>query len=266
MSSTKSKLWEITEGNGPIVCVAIHDGHLVRDSLTGLLALDESDRLREEDPYTGGWTHVAGTRMIARYSRFQVDLNRTREKAVYLRPEDAWGLQVWRQPVSGDLIAESLREYDAFYAEAGRILAKVERAHGPFVVFDLHSYNHRRGGPDAPPEDPGANPEVNLGTGTLDRARWGPLIDRFLADLKAFDFLGRTLDARENVKFQGGNFSRWVNTSFPDTGCALAIEFKKIFMDEWTGELDPVCHQLLGQALAATVPGILSSLDEVSVA
>ena len=26
---------------------------------------------------------------------------------------------------------------------------------------------------------------------------------------------------------------------YPGQGCAIAIEFKKFFMDEWTGEPDP---------------------------
>ena len=65
-----------------------------------------------------------------------------------------------------------------------RLLAEKIRAHGSVVVYDLHSYNHRRAGPDGPPADPVQNPDVNLGTGSLDRDRWGPLVDRFMADLK----------------------------------------------------------------------------------
>jgi hypothetical protein len=47
------------------------------------------------------------------------------------------------------------------------------------VVFDLHTYNHRREGPDTPPAEEVGNPEVNLGTGTMDRRKWAPIIDRF---------------------------------------------------------------------------------------
>jgi len=50
-----------------------------------------------------------------------------------------------------------------------------------FVVFDPHTYNHRRLGPQALPADPRYNPEVNLGTGTLDRNRWEPVVSVFLA-------------------------------------------------------------------------------------
>ena len=44
------------------------------------------------------------------------------------------------------------------------------------------------------------------------------------------------LDVRENVRFRGaGTWPRGCTSATRRTGCCLAIEFKKIFMDEWTG-------------------------------
>ena len=80
-------------------------------------------------------------------------------------------------------------------------------------------------------------------------------------DQLRFDFLGRHLDVRENVKFRGGQFSRWIHQTFPESGCALAIEFKKFFMDEWTGEPDKTQLEAIRQALQSTVPGILETLE-----
>jgi hypothetical protein len=127
-------------------------------------------------------------------------------------------------------------------------------------VFDLHSYNHRREGPEGSPAEPEANPEVNIGTGSMDRDRWAHVVDRFIAELGAVEFLGRSLDVRENVRFRGGQLARWTHQSFPEAGCVLAIEFKKFFMDEWTGEPDPVQLQAIRQALASTVPGVVDAL------
>ena len=165
-------------------------------------------RLQEEDPRTGEWAEVAPTRLVVHRSRFEVDLNRSRETAVYRRPEDAWGLNLWTHPLTDDLVARSLAEYDAFYAELDRVLAEKARRHGRFVVLDLHSYNHRREGPEGPEAEPAGNPEVNVGTGTMDREYWAPLVERFIADLRGYDFLGRHLDVRENVKFVGRQFPR----------------------------------------------------------
>ena len=65
---------------------------------------------------------------------------------------------------------------------------------------------------------------------------------------------GRRLDVRENVRFRGGYFSRWVHEQYPGRGCALAIEFKKTFMDEWTGVVDDDHVAQLGDALRDTLP------------
>jgi hypothetical protein len=256
-------LWSLKKGNTPLVAAAIHNGHAVRKEVANLLALDENSRLREEDPFTARWVTIADTQIVGLRSRFEVDLNRPREKAIYLTPKDAWGLPVWQRPPNAQILVRSLAQYDTFYAEVQKQFTDLAERFGRFVVFDLHSYNHRRAGPAGPPADPAGNPEVNLGTGTLDRERWGPLIDRFLADLRAFDFLGRRLDVRENVKFRGGQFSRWTHQTFPQSGCVLAIEFKKFFMDEWTGEPDELQLETIRQALQTTVPGVLEILEHM---
>ena len=258
-----AEIAEVLEGQEPIVATAIHDGHELRDEVSSAIALEDADRLREEDPFTGIWTSVVTTQLVAHRSRFEVDLNGPREKPVYRTPEDPWGLQVWRGELPDDVADRSLEEYDAFYAEARRIFSELERRYGKFVVLDLHTYNHRRRGPDAPPDDPRLNPEVNVGTGSLDRAQWGPLVDRFMSDLRGHEFLGRHLDVRENVRFQGGHLARWVHENYPRSGCCLAIEFKKFFMDEWTGRISSEEYEAIPQALQDTLAGIIDSLGPI---
>ena len=256
-------IWEAQRGNSPLLATAIHNGHRLRREVAELTALNDAERLREEDPFTGKWTTIAETRIIGTRSRFEVDLNRPRDKAVYLRPDDAWGLRVWKSEPSRDIISRSLTEYDAFYAEVHRILIELERKFGRFVVFDLHSYNHRREGPDCLPADADKNPEVNVGTGTMDRSRWASLVDRFISDLRDYNYGTRRLDVRENIKFKGGHFSSWIHQTFPRSGCSLAIEFKKFFMDEWTGKPDRRELEKIQRALKSTVPGVLEELQKL---
>ena len=253
--------WTAERGDSPIIATAIHAGHEVRPEVAALLALTDEDRLREEDPFTDRWTQVAPTRLIAHRSRFEVDLNRPRERAVYLVPEDAFGLEVWRQPPPDRLVNDSLDVYDRFYAELGAVCDAATAAFGRFVVLDIHSYNHRRSGPDAPVDDPDKNPEINVGTGSLDRDRWGGLVDRFIQDVAAAPFDGGHLDVRENVRFQGGHMSRWVHAKYPMSGCVLAVEVKKIFMDEWSGQADEAAMASLMDVFRATVPGLLEELE-----
>ena len=252
--------WTIQRGGMPIIATAIHAGHDVRPEVAGLFEITEEDRLREEDPFTDRWISVADNQIAVQRSRFEVDLNRPRPKAVYLAPEDAFDLKMWKDAPSDAIVQRSLGIYDSFYEEFRTLCDEVEATHGQFVVLDLHSYNHRRNGPDAPVDDPEKNPEINVGTGSMNRDRWGGLVDHFIKDVAESPFDGGHLDVRENVRFQGGYLSRWVHENYPTSGCALAIEVKKVFMDEWTGQEDESAMVSMLEALRATVPGLLGEV------
>lgn len=81
-----------------MVGVANHSGRGLRAEVARIMALDDAARLREEDPFTDEWARVIPTWLIPTRSRFEVDLNRDRESAVYRGPDDAWGLDLWAAP------------------------------------------------------------------------------------------------------------------------------------------------------------------------
>jgi len=246
-----------------MVAASIHAGHELREEVRDFMHLNGEERLREEDPFTDQWTDVADTRIIVHRSRFECDMNRPREGAVYLEPHQAWGLTVWKEPLPPDVLNRSLAFYDSFYTEIRRLFDDIIERQGILLLLDLHSYNHRREGPLAPPAPQELNPEVNVGTYPDDRTFWAPLIERFMDDLRKVDFMGRHLDVRENVKFRGGFLSRWLHQTYPLKGCALAIEFKKTFMDEWSGIPDPAHIRALREALARTIPGLQQELAKL---
>lgn len=258
----ENRAWTIQFGEGTLIAAAIHDGHDMRGELLPWLALSDEERLREEDPSTGGWAAAAATSIVVHRSRFEVDLNRPRGQAVYLRPEDAWGLHVWRDPLPDTLLDRSYRLHDAFYQEVEALIGRLVKRHGRVVVFDLHSYNHRRGGPEVRPDRPSGNPTINLGTSNMDLACWGAVVDRFERSMRAVALRGEPLDVRRNVKFLGGYFPQWIHKTFPESACALAIEVKKVFMDEWTSVLDTEVHDAIGRGLAAAGKDIVAFLSE----
>ncbi len=264
MATSENNIWLEHQGEGPIFATAVHAGHNIRAELLPLIALDETTRLREEDPYTDRWVRIVPGWIVMTRSRFEVDLNRKRDEAVYRSPEMAWGLHLWKAPLSDELVEHSLQEYDAFYNELEVLLTKLSKHYKRFVIFDIHAYNYRRQGPEAPPADPLLNPEINVGTGTLDRKLCGCVVDRFIKDLEKFDFLGRHLDVRENVKFEGRQLARWIHSKFSDSACVLSVEFKKFFMDEWTGEADEEQIKTIREALHSTIPGILEELNALA--
>jgi hypothetical protein len=244
--------------------MALHCGHEVREEVRPLMAVTPADRLREEDPFIEDWTKMAPNRIVCTRSRFEVDLNRPRHGAVYRTREDAWGIEVWKRPVPDSIVRPSLEAYDEFYRRLEELYSELTARHGKFVVFDLHSYNHRRSGPGRPADDPELNPQIDVGTGTRQhRDRWSGVIDQFMSDLAAFDFPGGRLDVRENVRFPLGVCGSWAHSAFPDSACVISVEVKKFFMDEWTGEVDSALHSAIGDALRATVPGVLNKLAEL---
>lgn len=256
--------WDIEEGTGPLLAAAIHNGHLVRREVRERFAIGTDARLREEDPFTGGWCGCADTRIVVHRSRFEADLNRARGRCVYGSPEDAWGLDVWADTPPPEVVRRSRRLHDAFYRDLRGLLERGLERHPHLVVFDLHSYNHRRSGPDAAPAGPETDPDVNLGTGTMVRAEWAPVVDAFLEAMRSASFPGKPHPAvGENVKFRGGYMPRWIHEHFPGRVCALAIEFKKFFMDEWTGQPLPGHLEAIQHALRHAAGAVLAALGRL---
>jgi len=246
----------------PLVMTAIHAGHELRPELAARTRLDDATRRREEDPFTERITAAGDTPVVVHRSRFEVDLNRPREAAVYTTPGTCWGLDIWREPLTEDQAEASLALHDAFYDDLAGLLDDLARQ-GPFVVLDVHSYNHRRGGADEPPAPAADNPEVNVGTGSVDDDLFGPLVERFMGDIRRTSSGSGPLDARENVAFEGRNLAWWVHDRYPRVGCVLALEFKKTFMDEWSGELDEARLRAAQDALASTLPGLRVELEKL---
>ena len=247
------------DGVIPILCTAIHNGNFLRPAIAENLGISSADQLREEDPHTDFFTEISGNRVIVRTSRFQVDLNRPRERAVYLRAEDAWDLPVRSSSLSAEDIQKSLKEYDVFYARMQTFVADLLKRHRCIFVFDLHSYNHQRKGPGAAYDNPEKNPEIILGTNNMPQMHM-PLIRSIQKTLQSCTVMGHALDARINVKFPGGHFSRWLHATFPGSVICLALELRKDFMNEWSGEVNPAHLEELRNALASTIPVITDYL------
>jgi hypothetical protein len=205
------------------------------------MALSDGDRLREEDPFTGEAVRGVPQHVIAHRSRFEFDLNRDSGNAVYQTPAQSWGLQVWEgKELDAELVQGSLDLHAEYYRMLGNLLDGIAARHEQFLVLDVHSYNHRRDGPDGEPMPQEKAPDINIGTFSMPREEWAWLVEPLMEEMAQFQFNGRRLDVRENIAFQGkGEQTRFIHSRYPGRGCAIALEFKKFFMDEWSGTPDP---------------------------
>lgn len=258
-------LWTLKFGASPLIGTAIHDGHAISPHLVNQIVLDAAGRLREEDPFTAHFIADMPTQIVVHRSRFEVDLNRSPESAVYLDPEQAWGLEVWHEKPDQSAISDLLRQHASYYRLLHHVLTQAEIQFGKFIVLDIHSYNHRRDGPESPPTDQNRAPDINIGTFSMDRERWAHVIEPFIASLRASLINGRHIDVRENIAFQGrGEQTRFIHEHFPSSGCAIAVEMKKIFMDEWTGKPDHSAIAELRAAITASLPVLKAALEGVA--
>ena len=241
------------------MATAIHNGHNVRPETEKYFLIDEFDRLREEDPYTEYFTQPFKNRIIVTTSRFEVDVNRPRDGAIYKSPDQSWGINVWKENVPVSVWQDSLEEYDFFYDSLKRVVDRIVDFWGYVIVYDIHSYNHRRKGPYGEEANPAENPDVNVGTASMNRDLWGEVVERFMGVIDTFSFNGRNLQVAENVRFKGGFLANWIHSNYPDKSCVLSIEFKKIFMDEWTGAVDIFLIDELRSALSETMQPVLDA-------
>lgn len=250
-----------SEKISPVLVTSIHDGHYMRDELLEICALDTAERMREEDPYTSYMAEVSDNRANCALSRFEVDLNRKREAAIYLLPEHAWGLNVWKKSPTEKMVSTSMQFYDAFYVSLKKHLQRMIDQYGKVVVLDLHTYNHRRQGPYSAAADPIANPEINVGSAN-NSTNFRPLLSDYVDFLANQKIKGEYVQLGENVKFEGGGMSEWIFENFKTEVCTISVEFKKTFMDEWTGVADVNHLNTLRSLIKKSIRFLSSGLEQ----
>jgi hypothetical protein len=231
---------------------AIHSGSRIRDDLKDKLEVSAGDRYREEDPGTDRLIEKMPIQVVALDSRFEYDVNRSAEKAIPLTPEMAWGLTVWNSSLTEEEISISLAKYREFHLLMDLVSAYLVKqvggkgGSGRAYIFDLHSYCYQRERREPWYENP--KPVINLGTEAINEAVFRESINDLLLKLKKIRAEGRMITVAENEVFRGGFLARRLSALHHDNLAVFAIEFKKIFMDEWSGEFNlPVFEELLEQ-------------------
>ena len=118
-----------------VIGTAIHDGHDVPPDAVRLLAVEDRHRLREEDPYTADIIAGLPSQIIVHRSRFFGDINRPTDGCLYLLPEQAWGLKVWKSEPPDRIKKTALRFHASYFAMLQATLNVLQQRFGTFVVF-----------------------------------------------------------------------------------------------------------------------------------
>lgn len=214
----------------PLICAAIHNGNRLRTELKKSLLLNKDEQFYEEDPYTDELISSFPIQLIGNDSRFEYDLNRAKTLSTYFKT--AWNKQVWQKPLSQKQRLVSHNKHESFYSVLNTIITVIEKQFSNAIVFDIHSYNHKRIAQQSP--------TFNLGCSQIDVERWGKTVNHFVQQLNKIELPNITVDAATDKVFQGrGYLISHVNAHFDNT-LVLPLEVKKVFMDEVSGELYPL--------------------------
>lgn len=234
----------------PLLGTAIHYAGQVREDIRAKLKLDAAARYYEEDPEThrflGPLTHT----LTPNQSRFEFDLNRPPDTAIYSTPSLAWGLDVWKTPLGQFEREFSLEKWYEFHTMVDCAVEDAIERFGYAVVFDFHSYNYQRTGPTDWRDD--GKPVINLGTRHLrpdDRGR--DTLDWFLSEVRGHTVAGEPCLVEENGVFYGGYLNRRLSHLYGPKVLTLSVEYKKVYMDEQAGTMH---EDILG--------GLVAQMDE----
>ena len=118
---------------------------------------------------------------------------------------------------------------------------------------------------DGDPAPADKNPDIDVGATTLDKAVYGDLLKDFADMLRSVPVNGQAPSVGINVRWEeGGNFPEWLHSIYGDKACVMTLEYKKIFMDEWSEEADILALQHLRQGLLLAVEGARRALQQVA--
>jgi len=215
--------------------VSMHSGHRVRKEILEILAVSEEDRYREEDPFMDRFISDFPIRICGRDSRFEYDLNRNPYRSLYDYDKPQWGLKVWNRELTEEERLRSIKKHREFHALLEMVCRYLLKQHKYALLFDMHAYCYQREKKQTWQED--ERPEINIGTGAVNRKIFDPAITCFKSNLRRTKIDDRPLRISENEIFSGGYLSRHLSRIFNERLLVLALEYKKIFMDEWTGTL-----------------------------
>jgi len=250
-----SDVYRFTAGDSPLLVSVPHDGRLIPDAVQARMT-DAGLAIADTDWHVGQLYEFAGelgaSLLIARYSRYVVDLNRPPDDAAMYPGQVATGLcprytfagePLYRDDaaVGPDEAGERIERYwRPYHARLSQALDELRARHGCAFLWDAHSIPSR-----VPRLFDGELPVLNLGN--FDGRSCGADVARELVRIADASPYNAVLNGR----FKGGYITRHYGD--PGNGVqAMQLELaQRAYMDEASGAFEPVLADRMRDTLAA---------------
>ncbi len=258
-----SEVCDFAEGDSALLISVPHDGRLIpaeqraRMTRAGLAMPDTDWHVGELYTFARG---LGASLLVARYSRYVVDLNRPPDDGTLYEGQVATGLcprytftgePLYRDnaPLTQAEIAERVDRYwRPYHARLARSLEELRARHGYALLWDAHSIPSR-----VPRLFDGELPVLNLGS--YDDRSCDARVSRELLEIAAASPYNAVLNGR----FKGGYITRQYGA--PAEGVqAMQLELaQRAYMDEATLEFDTA----LADRLRDTLTELLSAFVRI---
>ena len=249
-------VYDFHAGDSPLLVSVPHDGrHLPPDiaaqmTATGLSLPDTDWHVARLYEFVKG---MGASMLVARYSRYVVDLNRPADdEALYpgqlatgLCPRQTFdGQALYAGDVTIDMAARVERFWQPYHDKIRATLAELRQAHGRALLWDAHSIASH-----VPALFDGELPVLNIGT------FGGRSCDESIATTVMKVARDSPYEAVRDARFKGGYITRHYGD--PAGGVhAMQLELaQRAYMNEQTGEYDEVRASQLGDTLRAMLAG-----------
>ena len=167
-------IWQTEFGDGPLVACAIHDGHAVRPEVAdSARARRDAAALRRRSlhrPLDGHCTDANHRSAVAVRGRSQPAARNGRVSAAGRLP-GAWN--VWKSPPPPEIWSRDRSpSMTIFTPICDLLLERLRKPHGGWWSSICTATTIVAAASAARPTIRQQNPEINVGTGSMDRARW----------------------------------------------------------------------------------------------
>lgn len=228
----------------PYICTAIHAGTQLRNELQPLCLLSEKQRMIEEDIYTDLFINPFPVTIIANDSRYEYDLNRSVDTCIY---DNAWGKKVWKKSLTKAQRRQSQDKHQIYYRILSALVDAIYERFGFCLIIDVHSYNWK-----VRPHI--YAPTFNIGTKYIDKRRYASFIENLLNSLRQIQLPNIETTADLDIVFLGaGHQAQYIQESYRNNVVNIALEIKKIYMDEEKGTKFPMVIEALQHGLYKSV-------------